>query len=69
MYTSTNFATKKAFKEAIANGRKISVFQPGPFGNGDYENGVFVIEGPHYPKPHTWYAKATVENGYVVRVV
>ena len=39
--------------------------QPGPFGDGihpitDLSDGEsIVIEGPHYPRPHTFYAKIT----------
>lgn len=68
MYTSQNFKTKKALKEAIAKGEKISVFQPGPFGGNEPQNGNVVLEGPHYPEPHRWYAEATLANGYIVSV-
>jgi len=67
MYVSPNFPTKKALKDAIAAGRDVSVFNPGPFGNPP-ENGTCAVEGPHYPKPHTWYAQVTIENGRVVKV-
>lgn len=66
-YTSENFKTKKALKEAVAKGERITVFQPG-LGTVP-ENGTIAIEGPHYPKPHTWYGTATIENGVVVKVV
>jgi hypothetical protein len=68
MYTSTNFKTKKALKEAVAAGQRVTVFQPGPFGGNEPKDGTCVIEGPHYPEPHKWYAKATLENGVVVKV-
>jgi len=68
MYTNINFKTKKAFKEAVARGEKITVYQPGPFGGNEPESGTVCIEGPHYPEPHRWYATATLENGYVVKV-
>lgn len=68
MYTSKDFNTKKALKEAIANGEKITVYQPGPFGGNEPTDGRVCIEGPHYPKPHKWYAEAWLENGYVVKV-
>ena len=68
MYTSINFKTKKAFKEAVANGEKITVYQPGPFGGNEPTEGTVCIEGPHYPEPHKWYATATLKNGYVVKV-
>jgi len=68
MYTDINFKTKKAFKEAVARGEKITVYQPGPFGGNEPTEGTVCIEGPHYPEPHRWYATATLENGYVVKV-
>jgi hypothetical protein len=32
------------------------------------QNGTDVIEGPHYPKPHRWYATVVIENGFVTEV-
>lgn len=66
MYTNKDFKTKKAFKEAIAKGEKITLYAPG-LGT-PAVNGTDFVEGPHYPKPHTWYAKVLVKDGYVVKV-
>lgn len=66
-YTVTNYPTKKALKEDFAKGIKISVFQPGPFGP-NVADGSVCIEGPHYPKAHTWYASAVVKDGCIVSV-
>ena len=66
MYTSKNFKTKKALKEAITAGQKISVWQPGPFGGGDYSNGKYCVEGPW--EYHKWYASVEVKDGYIVKV-
>ena len=69
MYTYMDFKTKKAFKEAVKDGKKIRLYQPNNiFGVSDPENGSFSVEGPHYPKPHTWYASVVVEDGFVVKV-
>lgn len=68
MYTSINFKTKKAFKEAVASGQRVTVYQPGPFGGNEPRDGKVCIEGPHYPAPHTWYATATLKDGVVVKV-
>ena len=68
MYTVKNFKTKKAIKEAVANGEEIRVYQPGPFGGNEPTEGKVCIEGPHYPEPHKWYAEATLKNGLVVKV-
>lgn len=65
-YTETNFRTKKALIEAVKAGQEVRCFQPGlgqiPF------DGTITLEGPHYPEPHRWYAKATIENGIIVKV-
>lgn len=68
MYTTKNFKTKKALKEAVANGEKITVFQPGPFGGNEPSDGWVCLEGPHYPEPHRWYAEALLKDGKVIKV-
>ena len=68
MYTSTNFRSKKALKEAVAAGQRVTYYQPGPFGGNEPQNGTITLEGPHYPEPHKWYAQAEVANGVVVKV-
>ena len=65
-YATVNFPSKKAFKEAVASGRDIGLYSPGPFGVKD--NGVESVEGPWYPKPHSWYAQVTVVEGVVTKV-
>lgn len=68
MYAMKNTKTKKALKEAVANGERIGIFQPGPFGGNEPENGTVCLEGPHYPEPHRWYATATVKDGIITNV-
>jgi len=68
MYTNINFHPKKALKEAVADGKKISYYQPGPCGGNEIQNGNITAEGPHYPQPHKWWAECKVENGYIVKV-
>ena len=68
MYTVKNFKTKKALKEAVANGEQVTVYQPGPFGGNEPTEGQIFLEGPHYPEPHRWYAEAWLKNGVVVKV-
>ena len=65
-YTMENFKTKKALKEALKAGRHIKVFQPG-LGTVP-QNGTVFLEGPHYPQPHTWYAKGLMKDGFLVKV-
>lgn len=69
-YTDKNFKTKAELKRALAAGAEIGVYQP----NGDItgavapRDGKVYLEGPWYPKPHTWYAQGWVENGRLVKV-
>lgn len=65
-YTTENFRTKKALKEAVKQGKYVGVFNPGPVPCS--QNGTVFLEGPHFPAAHTWYAQATVENGRVIKV-
>ena len=66
MYVSPNFKTKKSLKEAVANGERVSAYSPGPFPCPI--EGAVAVEGPHFPKPHTWYATVIVSDGYVTKV-
>lgn len=65
-YVAGNPKTKKMLKEWIAAGKDLEVYQPG-LGTVPY-NGTVSLEGPHYPKAHTWYATGTMENGKLVKV-
>ena len=66
-YTTKNFKTKKAIKEAIANGEKITCYNPG-LGGELPKDGVVYIEGPHYPQPHRFYGKGTLKDGYLIKI-
>ncbi len=67
-YTDINFKSKAELKRALASGAKILVYSPGL--GGPYAGRTNVsLEGPHYPKPHSWYATASVDaDGYVASV-
>lgn len=70
-YAVENFPSKKALKEAVAASlaglrSPVRIFNPGL--GIPAENGAAFLEGPHYPKPHRWYAKVEMSNGAVVRV-
>ena len=67
MYTYTNYKTKKALREAFASGVKIHVFQPNAVSSVSL-NGSAVIEGPHYPEPHRWYAGVTLKDGVITEI-
>jgi hypothetical protein len=66
MYVRPNFPSKKALKEAVAAGKEVTVFSPGPFPCP--RDGRVSVEGPHYPQPHKWYAAVLVRNGIVYKV-
>lgn len=66
MYASVNFQTKKEFKQAVAEGKKITLYAPGL--GSPKVNGRECVEGPHYPQPHRWYATVEVQDGFVVKV-
>jgi hypothetical protein len=65
-YTDVNFKTKKALKDAVKRGDRITVF---PAGLGTVPaNGSCSICGPWYPEPHRWYALVWIKNGLVDKV-
>ena len=72
MYTTTNFKSKKALKDAVAGGKTIGVYQPNDmFGNPKASpdfSGTAAVEGPHFPEPHKWYGTVTIEKGKIVAV-
>jgi len=68
MYTSPNFKTKKALKEALARGERVRFFQPGPFGGNEPRDGTVSLEGPHYPEPHKWYASGIAKDGFIISI-
>jgi hypothetical protein len=63
-----SIVSKKALKAAVAAGKKLFVFSLGL--GGPYEGRTRVgIEGPHYPKPHRFYATVDVAlDGSVSKV-
>jgi hypothetical protein len=70
-YTSRNFKTKKDLAQAVANGKQITVYDPGQGMGGEAEpplNGTVSVAGPHYPEPHRWYSRVTLSNGIIVGV-
>ena len=68
-YLYPELPSKKAYKEAIARGDLVVARENSPFGGDTPQQGVVPFEGPHYPKPHRYYGKATVKNGRVVKIV
>jgi hypothetical protein len=68
MYCTKSFPTKKALKQAVESGQKLEVFQPNDmFGNPIPQNATVSLEGPNYVM-HKWYARATLKDGFIVKV-
>ncbi len=83
-YTVINFKTKKALKEAVASwnvklndvnhsagdviASEVRCYQPGLGPDLSNYTGKITLEGPHYPKPHSWYAEAELVDGVVIKV-
>ena len=68
MYTTTDYKSKAELKRAIKAGVEVTIYQPGPFAGNEPRDGTVCLEGPHFPKPHTWYATATMTDGRVTKV-
>lgn len=67
-YTTRNFPTKKAVKEALAAGSQITCFNPGLGGDLSKFSGRVYLEGPHYPQPHRWYAQGEMKDGRLISI-
>ena len=64
-YVDPNYKTKKEFVAAVRAGVQHRTYNH----SGMFpvkQDGRDVVEGPHYPKPHSWYASVEVEGGVVV---
>ena len=68
LYIDSNPKTKKLLKELVAKG-PVDCHQPGPFGGKPLPDGIHCAEGPHFPKPHRWYAEVALTGNQVVRVI
>jgi hypothetical protein len=72
MYAEGNPKTKKELKAWVEDdGRNVRAFLPNSEWTGFHTQteGVAVIEGPQYPKPHRWYAQVLLEDGEIVKVI
>ena len=65
MYVNPDYKSKKEFIAAVKSRNTHVPYNPsGIFP--DPKNGNVVIEGPHYPKPHKWYAQCIVRDGVII---
>ena len=68
-YTIIDFQTKRSLKQAVKERKDIRCYEPGIGPNLSNHSGIIYLEGPHSPRPHTWYVKATLTDGKVTKVV
>ena len=68
MYANTNYNTKKALRAAVDAGETVGAYQPGGMFPSQTD-GEAVVEGPHYPQPHKWYARVLLADGAIVKVL
>jgi hypothetical protein len=66
MYTNFNYTSKAAIKRDLAAGKVIECHSPGPWPAP--RSGVISLEGPHYPKPHSWYGEGMMRDGKLVSI-
>ena len=67
-YTTNNFKTKKQLKEFVKGNCEVRCHNPGLGPDLSNFTGRVCLEGPHYPAAHSWYAKAELVDGRVVKV-
>lgn len=69
-YVYPDMPSKAAVKRALKAGAEIIVKENTPTGPKLIKGPITVyLEGPHYPKPHTWYGKARVdENSRLISI-
>ena len=68
-YVDPNYKYKKEFIKAVKDG-VINHYAYNPSGMfPQQQNGREVIEGPHAPKAHSWYASVILKDGIVVKVL
>lgn len=64
-YVDPNYRTKKEFLAAVKAGQELRPYNPsGIFPQ--KQNGDDVVEGPHNPEPHRWYAAVRLVDGVIV---
>lgn len=70
VYVRQNPKSKKALREMLPLD-KSDLFKPSwDFGMGGPvpDSGRVSLEGPHYPKPHSWWGTGTMVDGKLVKV-
>ena len=65
-YVEGNPKSKKLLKEWIKEGKEVGILSTNPFLV--VTDGKVTLEGPHFPKPHTWYATGILKDGVLIKV-
>ena len=68
VYLYPNLKSKKAYKEAIKEGKSITAMEHTPFGARPVSNETVTFSGPHFPQAHKFYGQAVVKEGRVISV-
>lgn len=68
-YTVKDYTTKKALAEDVKRGVRVECYD-NSVARQDLTRftGEVTLEGPHFPRAHTWYATAQLKDGAVVKV-
>jgi len=69
-YVYPNCKSKAELKQLVAEGKPVR-FVPqgmGPQIGPDFTGTILDLMGPHYPKPHKWYANVKMENGKIIKI-
>ena len=65
MYVNPDYKSKKEFLQAIKDGKQHMPYIHGGMFDPP-RNGSGCVEGPHYPKPHKWYASVIIKEGVII---
>ncbi len=68
MYIYPDRKSKAAIRREIADGQTFFTVAANGLELNPPQDGTVTVEGPHYPKPHTWYGQATIKDGRVVKI-
>lgn len=67
-YLYPNLKSKKAYKEAVKEGKSITAMEHTPFGTRPIRDETIIFSGPHFPQAHKFYGQAVIKNGLVIKI-
>ena len=68
VYLYPNMKSKKAYKEALKEGKRITALEHTPFGARSIHDETVTFSGPHFPQAHKFYGQAVVKDGIVIKI-